>query len=65
MEKLTNQELIEKLQLNISRHIKPYNLGDLGETENLINELISRLKPELCKNGSLSDVFPAEGHISE
>lgn len=33
--------LIEKLKENISRHMRPYNLGDMGETETLIMQLIA------------------------
>ena len=37
-------ELIEKLKHNIIYHIRPYNLGDNGETETLIMELIRQLE---------------------
>ena len=35
-------ELIEKLKHHIKYHIRPYNLGDKGETETLILELIRK-----------------------
>lgn len=51
MKKLTNQELIEKLNTNIKLHLRPYNLGDMGETEMLINELICRFEKSVRDGG--------------
>ena len=46
-------ELIDKLKHNIKYHIRPYNLGDGGETETLIMELIRQL--EVAQQSSLSN----------
>lgn len=40
--KLDDVELLAKLKENVIRHIRPYNLGDTGETESLVLELIRR-----------------------
>lgn len=44
MNKLSDKELIEKLKHHAICHLKPYNLGDMGETCTLIDEICNRLE---------------------
>ena len=44
MDKLETKELIEKIKKNITLHLNPYNLGDMGETTELINDALGRLE---------------------
>lgn len=44
LEKLKTKELIEKIKKNITLHLNPYNLGDMGETTELIYDALGRLE---------------------
>lgn len=44
MSELKTKELIEKIKKNIVTHLNPYNLGDMGETVELIYDALERLE---------------------
>lgn len=41
---MQQKEIIAKLKENIVTHLRPYNLGDMGETETLIMQLIKSVE---------------------